>query len=271
MTRPASAGRLRSPVDLLPAGTASLARGIPDSPTGTLFVLGDRGGIRVAPTERFQVLFGRNEPEVHVCVGIDDPGVSRRHGLLSWATHGWTLRNTGTVPIRFPGSRLLLTGQEEPLGSTYLPLFIRTEPGREHLLELRVAGTRRTRSRAAVDDATRTPPTWSLSDRERLVLAALGESYLRHEAHPRPASWATTAAQLVELQPDAGWTARSVEWVVGTVRRRLVDAGITGLTREEVGEPLGNALNHNLLIELLVTTSLVPPDLRLLEHGGLHA
>jgi hypothetical protein len=36
---------------------------------------------------------------------------------------------------------------------------------------------------------------------------------------------------------------------------------VAGLTRDEVGEPVGNALNHNLITELLLTTTLVPPDL----------
>lgn len=36
---------------------------------------------------------------------------------------------------------------------------------------------------------------------------------------------------------------------------------MSGLTRDEVGEPVGNTLNHNLITELLLTTTLVPPDL----------
>ncbi len=49
----------------MPAGTGSLARGLPPVPAGTLFALGDRGGICVTPTAQFTVIFGRNEPEVH--------------------------------------------------------------------------------------------------------------------------------------------------------------------------------------------------------------
>lgn len=256
----------RGHVELLPPETHSLARGIPDSPEGTLFVLGDRGGIRVEPETRFEVLFGRNEPEVHVCLGADDPNISRRHGLLSWDTRGWSLRNTGVVPIRFPGSRLLLSGHEEPLGSSYTPLFIRTEPGREHLLELRVAGRPLQGDRAEVDDPTRRPRTWQLSDRERLVLTALGERYLRHEAAPQPATWAHTAFTLDELEPHADWTSKKAGHIVNDVRERLTRAGVVGLTLQEVGEPAGNAINHNLLIELLISTSLVPPDLRLLDR-----
>lgn len=254
-----------SRVELLGADTGSLARGLPDCPEGTLFALGERGGVRVEPHDRFQVLFGRNEPEVHVCVGADDPGVSRCHGMLAWDGRAWTLRNTGAVPIRFPGSRLLLSGHEEPVAAAYTPLFIRTDPGREHLLEVRVARREAPVPRAGADDSTRMPVSWRLSERERLVLVALGERYLRHEAHPQPQSWSNAAALLSEREPDAGWTGKRAEWVVANVRRRLIDAGVLGLTREQVGEPVGNVLNHNLLLELLVSTTLVPPDLRLLE------
>jgi hypothetical protein len=44
--------------------------------------------------------------------------------------------------------------------------------------------------------------------------------------------------------------------------------GCFGLTREESGEPVGSALNDNLLRELLLSTTLVPPDLALLGHTG---
>jgi hypothetical protein len=254
-----------SPVDLLPAGSGSLARGVPDAAPGTLFVLTGRGGIRVAPRPAFPVFFGRNEPEVHVCVGEDDPRVSRRHGLLQYERDRWTLRNTGAVPIRLPGSQLLLSGHEEPLGAVYTPLFIRTEPGREHLVEIRVAGRTVLGASASPEDRTAAPPVWQLTDRERLALVSLGQRYLRHEGHPRPESWAGVAAELAELDPAAGWTPKRAEWVVVGVRKRLAESGVRGLTREEVGEPVGNALNHNLLLELLVSTTLVPPDLRLLD------
>lgn len=251
-------------VELLGPEHTSLARGLPSCPEGTLFVLGDHGGIRVEPTERFQVLFGRNDPDVHVCLGRDDPAISRRHGLLSWDSRRWTLRNTGAIPIRFPGSRLLLSGHEEPVGSSYTPLFIRTEPGREHLLELRVAGRPHPPDSATPDGPTRLPDIWQLNERERLVLTAVGARYLRHEAHPQPQSWSNAAAVLQEVQPRAGWTAKRAEWVVTGVRQRLAASGVPGLTRDEVGEPIGNTLNHNLLLELLISTALVPPDLRLL-------
>ncbi|MGH3912482.1 MAG: FHA domain-containing protein [Pseudonocardiaceae bacterium] len=254
-----------SGVQLLPAGTGSLARGLPPASQGTLFALGERGGISVPPTTRFTVIFGRNEPEVHVCVGENDLRVSRQQGSLRCDGNRWTIRNLGTVPIRFPGTQLLLSGQEEPLPVAYTPLFIRTEPGREHLLEVRVAGLPTKPSTVRHDERTQDTATWELSERERLVLVVLGQRYLRHEAHPQPLSWSQVAEQLSELQPLAGWTAKRAEHIVSTVRSRLVQRDVHGLTRAEVGEPVGNALNHNLLFELLLSTTLVPPDLRLID------
>ncbi|WP_037065409.1 FHA domain-containing protein [Pseudonocardia acaciae] len=252
---------------LLPPDTGSLARGVPRCTPGTLFALARRGGIQVDPAARFDVLFGRNEPEVHVPVGEDDPRVSRRHGVLRCDGRRWTIRNIGVVPIRLPGSQLLLSGHEQPLPVSYTPVFIRTEPGREHLLELRVASATSDGMWARHDDATGRPATWALSARERLVLVALGQRYLRHEAHPQPQSWNQVAEELAELQPDQRWTPKIAEHTVREVRSRLAGT-VAGLTRDEVGEPVGNALNHNLLAELLVTTTLVPPDLSLLDPSS---
>jgi hypothetical protein len=36
---------------------------------------------------------------------------------------------------------------------------------------------------------------------------------------------------------------------------------------DEVPQPVGNALNHNLITELLVTTTIVKSDLALLDDG----
>ena len=63
-------------------------------------------------------------------------------------------------------------------------------------------------------------------------------------------------------------SAKRVEHLVGRVRARLSRGGVPGLTRGEVAGPLGNALNHNLLTELVRSTTLVPPDLRRLEPPG---
>lgn len=39
------------------------------------------------------------------------------------------------------------------------------------------------------------------------------------------------------------------------------------LTREELGEPVGNALNDNLIRALLTSTTLVPMDLALIDSA----
>jgi hypothetical protein len=94
----------------------------------------------------------------------------------------------------------------------------------------------------------------------------LGQRYLLHEPNPQPLTWRQAADQLGELQPPAAqWSAKRVEHLVGRVRARLSRAGVAGLTREEVSGPVGNALNHNLITELVRSTTLVPPDLRRLD------
>jgi hypothetical protein len=252
-------------VNLLSEGTGSLARGVPPVEPGTLFVLGAHGGMSVSPNAKFQLIFGRNEPEVHVCVGPDDPRVSRRQGHISYDGSRWVLENIGRAAIRLPGSRLVLSGHREALPMAYTPLFIVCQE-REHLLEVRVADrTPPGSANEVLDMSTRHVQAWTLSERERLVLTSLGRRYLRHEVHPQPLTWADVASELTALRPGEKWGPKGVAHVVTNVRERLRDKGVGGLTREEVGEPVGNALNHNLLIELLVSTTLVPTDLRLLD------
>jgi hypothetical protein len=247
-------------VGLLPAGAGSLAWDLPPVPAGTLFVLSERGGIYVAPTNRFTVIFGRNEPEVHVCVGAGDQRVSRQHGWLRHDGQSWIVRNTGQLPIRLPDSRLLLSGHQEPLPVAYTPLFIHS-----HLLEVRVTDPTPARCVGTqFDDTTIRLPIWRLTERERLVLVALGQRYLRHEPYPQPLSWSIVAEELKELQPEAGWTAKSAEHVVAAVRGRLVKRGVTGLTGDWFDQPVGNTLKHNLILAMLLSTTLAPPDLQLL-------
>jgi hypothetical protein len=253
---------------VLPAKGGSLALGVPPSAPGTLFALSVVGGIAVGAREGRTVLFGRNRPDVHVCVGEDDQRVSRLHGTLTRQGAQWWVTNSGQLPVRLPGSRLLFRDEDAmPLAVGYTPLFVRGGRGREHLLELYVTGEDGQRPVIRHGDPTQPPKTWWLTVEERLALVALGQRYLLHDLHPQPLSWRQAADQLGELQPETGWSPKRVEHIVSAVRNRLARDGVAGLTREEVGEPVGNVLNSNLLAELMLSTTLVPPDLMLLDDG----
>lgn len=227
---------------------------------------GPNNGVVAAPVSGNQVRFGRNKDEVNVTVGSNDPQVSRRHGRITYDGREWWLHNDGVLTVHLPRSRLLLAGQETPLPSGYTPLFIRgVDPRTEHLVEVRVVGRDPVETGEA-DPAAETVhrQVWTLSDRERLVLTALAQRYLRQEAHPQPMSWREVASELNELAGREEWNPHLAANVAGQVRARLSAAGVPGLTRDEVGEPTGNIINHNLIVELLESTALVPPDLRLL-------
>lgn len=250
----------------LPATYGSLARGVPATAPGTVFALALTGGMRLGPGEGREVIFGRNRPEVHVCLGEDDSLVSRHHGTLTHRQGQWWVSNHGRVPIRLEGARLLFKDEDPlPLSPGYTPLFVRGSQHREHLLEVFVAGPEGATPVPLPADITRPPRSWVLTDDERLALVVLGRRYLLHDLRPQPLTWKETAAQLTELQPDAGWNAKRVERLVTAVRIRLSRDGVPWLTREEVGEPVGNTLNDHLLRELLLSTTLVPPDLALLD------
>ncbi|WP_222853877.1 FHA domain-containing protein [Fodinicola acaciae] len=224
---------------VLPPADGGLARGVPAAAPGTLFVLGPYGGVSAPPTAGFSLLFGRNEPEVHVCVGDDDPHVSRRHGEISFTGARWGLRNIGRSAIRLPGSRMLPTGQRELLPTAYTPLFV-ISPHQQHLVEVLVAGP----------EPARVALPRALSADERLVLSCLGQRYLRHEATPHPLSWSQVASQLASLRPAESWGVDRISRIVGDVR----DRAVTG------------ASVHDLLVELVTSTTLVPTDLRLLSR-----
>ncbi|GAB2867520.1 hypothetical protein GCM10027176_81530 [Actinoallomurus bryophytorum] len=255
---------------ILPESHGSLARGVPSSAPGTIFTLTLAGGVALGPGEGRTVVFGRNRPEVHVCLGEDDLRVSRRQGALVHLGKKWWVHNHGRVPIRLPGSRLLFENEEPvPLEEGYTPLFVRGSNHREHLLEIYVTGADGRRPAPRHRDITQPPRIWTLDEDERLALIVLGQRYLLHEPRPQPLPWHVAAAQLAELAPEAGWTRKRVEHLVVGVRNRLSADGVAGLTRAEIGEPVGNALNHNLLRELLLSTTLVPPDLAVLDLAAL--
>ncbi|MBB5801868.1 hypothetical protein F4560_001636 [Saccharothrix ecbatanensis] len=244
----------------------SLARGVPHAAPGAIVARALAGRIHADPAEGRTVRFGRNRPHVDLCVGETDLRVSRRHGLLTCRDGRWWVTNTGQLPIRMPGTRWLFPDEDSvPLPDGYTPLFIRGSRDREHLLELYVAGGTAKQLAPQHDSVTQPPTRWRFTPDEHLMLVVLGQRYLLHEANPQPVSRQHAAQVLAELQPDANWSVKRVEHMVADVRARLSAAGVHGLLREEVGEPVGNTLNDNLLRELVLSTSLVPPDLALLD------
>jgi hypothetical protein len=225
------------------------------------------GGITALPEEGTVLRFGRNRSEVDICVGEDDLQVSRVHGLLTCLRGQWWLDAVGRTPIRMPGAVLLHSDADPvPIPTGFTPLFLQGSRGREHQLELYVAGAAGRRPPSQPSNVTEEPRRWRLSPVERLVLVVLGQRYLRNDKHPQPLSRQQIALELAELQPDAGWTVKKVEHYVSTVRHRLSRSGVFGLRQEEVGEPVGMTLAANLMHELLNSSSIAPSDLNLLEN-----
>ncbi|MEV0612717.1 FHA domain-containing protein [Nonomuraea sp. NPDC050404] len=246
----------------------SLARGVVPAAPGTLHARTVHGGVEVAPTAGLTVAFGRGErPDVDLCVGEDDLWVSRRHGELTYRKHRWWLRNVGRQLLRLPKGRMMHTTTEAlPLAPGYTPVFVRGSGYREHLVELYVSGPddeRAPRRRAE----TLPPKRWPLDDEERLLLVVLGQRYLLYEEGPRPLSYRQAAEQLGYLRPGDEWRERRVENRIEVVRRRLDAGGFPyPLTHDKAaGGPSDNLL-HNLLRGLVESTTLVPPDLDLLEE-----
>lgn len=249
---------------VLPASHEGLARGVTSSVPGTIFALTLAGGLTLGPGDGRRVLFGRDRSNVHVLLGEDDPGVSRHHGTLEYSGGRWRVHNLGHRPIRIDG-QFLFPGEQLSLSTGYTQMFVQTTRRRQHLLEVFVTGPGSERPAPRPTDVTEPPTQWKLTETERLVLVVFAQRYLLCEPYPQPLSKQQVAGHLADLQPDAGWTTRKVEHVIAGVRARLSRAGVPGLTREEVGEPIGNTLNHNLIQELLMTTTLVPMDLALIN------
>jgi hypothetical protein len=242
----------------------SLARSVPTAAPGAVVALAVSGKTSADPVEGATIRFGRNRPAVDVCVGETDLRVSRTHGLLTRQDGQWWVSNIGQLPIRLPRTRLLFKDEDPlPLPLGYTPLFVRGV--REHLLEVYVAGE--DGPPATLHGAvTQQPKRWRLTDDERLLLVILGQRYLLHEANPQPVARSEVADAMTELRPGSEWNVKRVDRMIAEVRTRLSVAGVGGLRREEVGEPVGNSLNDNLLKELVLSTTLVPPDLSLLDE-----
>jgi hypothetical protein len=253
----------------LPSGTPRLNLGAPmKAPLGTLFALGDTDGYAMTPRS-FTLLFGRGEGEVHVPVGLGDQHVSRLQGELICDGRSWRVRNTGRLPLHSPGRPMLLRGHDVLLQPGYTPLVISTSPTRAHLLEILIAGG------ADGDECTPTSPTaqsvtYDLDETDILVLIALAQRYLLQERNPQPVTWKQASDVLNQVPGSREWTPKRVEYHVTLLRRRLATGpnAIRGILRDdEVSEPVGNSLNHNLIQALLASGTLSPAQLSLLEEA----
>jgi hypothetical protein len=233
------------------------------APVGSLFMLGEHGGYAAAPRPNHRLVLGRNNMDVHVVVGAGDWYVSREQAVVQCVPLGtgmtWTLRNVGRRPIRMPSSPLLLQEHEVVLQPGYTPLFIHGD--RLHVLEVLVSAGRR-ESTVAPPNADTRDLGWPLKHRQRLVLTAMFQAFLRQDSPAHPLSASDTSKILNALPGQEGWTPSKVHHVVDEVRHELAAAGERGLTADSAHP---EALRHNLIQVLLNSATLVPPDLRLLD------
>ncbi len=231
---------------------------------GSVFVNALGGAVTMQPKEDRELLFGRNRPEVHLCVGEDDLTISRKHGTLTFSAGRWWLRNTGSLAIRIGEARLLSAHDEPvPLAEGYTSLLVEGSQGRLHLVEVLVAGEDWARP-PRHGDQTRPVRAWDLHPEERLAVTVLAQAYLRNEPGAAPMSWFRAAELMAEIDPERGWTEKRVEHRVRTLRLRLAACGVPGLLQPEVGGS-GDALKHNLIKELIATNTITSKDLRLID------
>ncbi|GAA0598064.1 FHA domain-containing protein [Kribbella sandramycini] len=236
---------------------------------GTLSVLTVTENLVVPPAPNAEISFGRNRPAVDLCIGENDVRISRVHGTLSYQDGRWWLRNHGRLPIRVSNAVLLHTGGDPlPLAVGHTMLFLRGNRQREHLLEVLVSDGDGRAAQPRPSQLTVPPKRWRLAPEEHLTLTVLAQRYLAYDLQPLPLTRQQAAAELADLRPNEVWTAKRVEHIVSRLRQRLSDAGVAGLRREEVGEPVGLTLTVNLIWELVQSTTIVPMDLEWLELSG---
>ncbi|PRY59655.1 FHA domain-containing protein [Glycomyces artemisiae] len=270
------------PPQILPPWVRSLAAGVPEAPDdateplppaplGTVYALGEDVGW-VVPPRPFELLFGRDEANVNIPMGVKDKRISRIHGRLICHGAEWTMRNEGRLPMLLPGDTMLLAGQERLIEHSYTPVYIGDISEAVHCLEIRLIGGKRTPDDGAADDETAVPGRHELSPVERLVLTSLAQRYLRGLPRPQPVSWRQVADDMrrTAFAHDRSWSEGTAARVVAAVRERLSSPEyrprVAGLLRDEVlGEPLGNALNDNLIRALLQSATLDPGDLAALD------
>lgn len=237
---------------------------------GTIYALALSSEFSAAPKKGRTIRFGRDRRHVEVCVGEDDVRVSRQHGTVAFRDGRWWISNIGGGPIRLGSMGYLFPEADPlPLSDGYTPVFVAgaarrqgLRERREHLIEMYVG----TRPAARHSESTPKADPWPLTRDDRLALLAIGQRYLYYDFHPQPLAYRTAAEQLAELDPEGGWTHTKVRRRVETVRSKLSAAGVPGLTEDEIPPPVGNALNENLIKELILSATLVPRDLALLDE-----
>jgi hypothetical protein len=244
-------------------------RPTPPAP-GTVLVHSVGDAVTMPPKEGRELVFGRNRPEVHLCVGEDDLSVSRKHGTLTYAAGRWWLRNTGLLTIRIGESRRLAAHDEPvPLADGYTSLVVEGARGRLHLVEVLVVGPE-VGVRPRHGDQTRPVRAWDLQPEERLAVVVLAQDYLRNNPGAQPATWQDAAKLMARLDPGRKWTDKKVEHRVRALRLRLAACGVYGVIQPEVGGS-GDALKHNLIKELIATHTISSKDLELIDGGGAAA
>jgi hypothetical protein len=222
----------------------------------------------VGPQEGRVLWFGRNRPEVHICVGPDDRGVSRRHGTLEFSGGRWWVRTLGSRPVHVGGTHVLRRGDEPvPLAEGRTSLLVEGENPRDlHLVRVQVVGAAEQRPRA-VHSGTVPVPCFRLDATERLVMTVLAQRYLLRTPDPQPLTAREAAVELAAVAPAAGWTQKKVEHLVKKVRDRLSGQGVEGLVPEPGRTGFDSAYRRNLIEVLLVSGTLGAADLDLLDPG----
>jgi FHA domain len=232
---------------------------------GTLVVLEPIRGTSWGPSEGREVFFGRNRSEVHICVGPDDPGVSRRHGALTFSHGRWWVRTLGGRPVHVGGTRVLRRGDEPvPLAEGRTSLLVEgADPRDLHLVRVHVVGVVE-KPPPPIRSGTVPVRCFRLDPTERLVMTVVAQRHLLRDADPQPLTAREAAAELAHLQPAAGWTQKKVEHLVKKVRDRLTGQGVTGLVPAPGQTGFDSAYRRNLIDVLVGSGTLGAADVRLL-------
>lgn len=235
---------------------------------GSLVVLEPGGGRTWGPQEGRVLWFGRNRPDVHICVGPDDPGVSRRHGSLEFSAGRWWVRTVGSRPVHVGGTHVLRRGDDAlPLDEGRTSLLVEgADPRDLHLVRVRVVGVSEQPPRP-ISSSTVPVRTFGLEPTERLVMTVLAQRHLLRCPDPQPLTAREAATELAVLQPEIGWTQKKVEHLVKKVRERLAGEGVEGLVPEPGHTGFDSAYRRNLIDVLVGSGTVAAVDLRLIGPG----